>query len=103
MELLSLFGSFCTYFFGQFLFLDNTGTVGKAIVTFIIVIVNVAVVFTAIMLMFGMLRDMAAQFAIAFRNTICCVKTDNANKNVILAQDSDFEDRQNGITKDLEA
>merc|ERR1719204_1338685 len=40
LELLSLFGSFCTYFFGQFLFTPSVSPAGKAVVSFIIVLVN---------------------------------------------------------------
>merc|ERR1719471_2827451 len=53
LELLSLFGSFCTYFFGQFLFAEAVTTAGRAIVSVIIVTVNLSVIVAIFMMVAG--------------------------------------------------
>ena len=75
LELLSLFGSFCTYFFGQFLFAEAVGKTGKAIVSFIIVGVNFTVILAVGLIMAGKGITKVAAFGRKFRAFICCEKT----------------------------
>lgn len=74
LELLSLFGSFCTYFFGQFLFVDTVSEAGKAIVSVIIVLINLAVVGTITFMVAGMASGMVKAFGAKFRRILFCEK-----------------------------
>ena len=74
LELLSLFGSFCTYFFGQFLFVESVETVGKAIVSFIIVAVNFSVLVAVVLMVMGKGATAVSAFGRKFRALICCQK-----------------------------
>ena len=74
LELLSLFGSFCTYFFGQFLFVESVGMLGRMIVSFIIVIVNFCVVAAVMVMVLGKGGAKMAAFGRKFRAIICCEK-----------------------------
>ena len=73
LELLSLFGSFCTYFFGQFLFAEIS-SLGKTIVSFIIVTVNLCVVVAVGVMVVGKGATKVAAFGRKFRAIICCEK-----------------------------
>ena len=53
LELLSLFGSFCTYFFGQFLFAEAVGQTGKTIVSVVVVAVNFSVLLAIGLMIMG--------------------------------------------------
>merc|ERR1719464_1263785 len=74
LELLSLFGSFCTYFFGQFLFTPSVNSLGKTIVSFIIVVVNMAVMVAIVVLLFGEGMGIVAKFGRKLREVGCCGK-----------------------------
>jgi len=54
LELMSLFGSFCTYFLGQFLFLETLATGWKSVVSFIIFLVNFGVMSYIMLIVLGM-------------------------------------------------
>ena len=83
LELLSLFGSFCTYFFGQFLFAEAVGPVGKAIVSFIIVAVNLCVVVAICVMVAGKGVTAVAAFGRKFRAIICCQKKNVETSEVL--------------------
>jgi len=74
LELLSLFGSFCTYFFGQFLFTPSVSSAGRAIVSFIIVIVNMAVMGAIFCMVVGQGVGIVGNFGRKLRNICCCRK-----------------------------
>jgi len=74
LELLSLFGSFCTYFFGQFLFLDTVSSLAKGIVSAIIVLVNFSVVLAVGFMVLGKGATAMKIFGRKFRALICCEK-----------------------------
>ena len=76
LELLSLFGSFCTYFFGQFLFTPGVGDLGRTMASFIIVIVNFCVILAVILMVVGKGMHVVAAFGRKFRAFICCQKKD---------------------------
>jgi len=76
LELMSLFGSFCTYFFGQFLFADGVGETGKTFVSFIIVLVNLAFMITVICMVAGTGLRAVAAFGKKFRK-LCCFGKQN--------------------------
>lgn len=54
LELMSLFGSFCTYFLGQFLFVDSIEPGWKTFVSFIIFLVNFSVMSCILLIILGM-------------------------------------------------
>lgn len=54
LELMSLFGSFCTYFLGQFLFVDAIEPGWKTLVSFIIFLVNFSIMSCIILIILGM-------------------------------------------------
>merc|ERR1719312_2144496 len=54
LELLSLFGSFCTYFLGQFLDVEMLPPSFKLMVTIVIGLVNFLVLFSIAMVLLGM-------------------------------------------------
>ena len=74
LELLSLFGSFCTYFFGQFLFAEAVGKTGQAIVSLIIVLVNFSVVVAVALMVAGKGAPVVSTFGKKFRAVIGWVK-----------------------------
>ena len=76
LELLSLFGSFCTYFFGQFLFQPDevVSPLGKSLVSFVIVVVNLCVVLAVGFMVAGRGATMVSAFGRKFRALICCEK-----------------------------
>jgi len=93
LELLSLFGSFCTYFFGQFLFTPGVGPVGRAVTSFVIVLVNLAVVVAIGMMVAGKGATMVAAFGKKFRALICCEKKDAAEDE---DEDEDGDEEEEG-------
>jgi len=54
LELMSLLGSFCTYFLGQFLFVDSIEPGWKSFVSFIIFLVNFSVMSCILLIILGM-------------------------------------------------
>lgn len=70
LELLSLFGSFSTYFFGQFLFAEAVGKTGKAFVSFIIVMVNFSVMLAVGLMVVGKSVPMVSAFGRKYRKFI---------------------------------
>eukprot|EP00483_Globobulimina_turgida_P013246 UN13270 len=74
LELLSLFGSFCTFFFGQFLFTDSVSDIGKTLVSFIIIVVNTVVVVAVVLMIAGKGLVAVTTFGKKFRQLICCQK-----------------------------
>jgi len=54
LELMSLLGSFCTYFLGQFLFVDSVEPGWKTFVSFIIFLVNFSVMSCILLIILGM-------------------------------------------------
>lgn len=74
LELLSLFGSFCTYFFGQFLFTPSVGPAGRTIVSFIIVIVNLIVMGAIFAMVIGQGVGIVGKFGAKLRRICCCGK-----------------------------
>jgi hypothetical protein len=91
LEMLSLFTSFCTYFFGQFLFLD-IGPIGKMSITVIIVLSNLLFIVVVSLMAFGMLRAMAISFGHSVRRAICCEKPDRQHKD---------DEIQKGVPQDV--
>merc|ERR1719410_2883950 len=85
LELLSLFGSFCTYFFGQFLFTPSVSSAGRLIVSFIIVIVNMAVMGAIFAMVIGQGMGIVGNFGRKMRNICCCQR--NKNKKAIAKPD----------------
>jgi len=79
LELLSLFGSFCTYFFGQFLFTPSVSDAGRAIVSFIIVFVNMAVLISIFAMVMGHGCNAVSKFGAKLRNVCCCRKNSQPN------------------------
>merc|ERR1712154_633 len=74
LELLSLFGSFCTYFFGQFLFTPSVSDAGRVIVSFIIVMVNMAVLVAIFAMVMGHGCNVLSKISQKLRNVCCCRK-----------------------------
>merc|ERR1712129_287827 len=72
LELLSLFGSFCTYFFGQFLFTPSVSDAGRAIVSFIIVFVNMAVMGAIFAMIIGQGVGIVEKIGKKLRRICCC-------------------------------
>jgi len=89
LELLSLFGSFCTYFFGQFLFTDSVNKAGKTAVSFIIVFINITVIAAIICMVLGKGMNAVAIFGQKFRRIICCDKSHKASPK---SSNNDTED-----------
>jgi len=54
LELMSLFGSFCTYFLGQFLFVDTIAEVWKTLVSVVIGLINVFIMVSFVLIIVGM-------------------------------------------------
>jgi len=95
LELLSLIGSFCTYFFGQFLFTESIGALGKTIVSFIIVFVNLSVMTAIFVMGIGEGMSMVAAFGAKVRNMLCCKsnnKSETAEIEMESLNDEDNED-----------
>merc|ERR1719319_736862 len=97
LELLSLFGSFCTYFFGQFLFTPSVGSGGRAFVSFIIVLVNVAVIVAVFCMVAGKGLTIVEGFGQKFRRMICCKKDVDADEDSEEKKDDNDSDEHQGI------
>eukprot|EP00487_Bulimina_marginata_P012910 TRINITY_DN9529_c0_g1_i1.p1 TRINITY_DN9529_c0_g1~~TRINITY_DN9529_c0_g1_i1.p1 ORF type:complete len:220 (+),score=11.28 TRINITY_DN9529_c0_g1_i1:178-837(+) len=98
LELLSLFGSFCTYFFGQFLFTESVGPAGRSIVSFIIVCVNICVVLALVLMVAGKGFGTVARIGAKLRDIMCCRRNgsgSNSNsQQQAVADDSEEEEKQ---------
>jgi len=81
LELLSLFGSFCTYFFGQFLFTPSVSSAGRAIVSFIIVFVNLAVMAAIFALIVGQGVGIVGKIGKKLRRVCCCQPNQTSPQN----------------------
>jgi len=92
LELLSLFGSFCTYFFGQFLFTPSVGKGGRVFVSFVIVMVNLCVIGAVLCMVAGAGFSQAGAFGRKFRSIICCKKGVAEEENEEEAKDGDESD-----------
>ena len=100
LELLSLFGSFCTYFFGQFLFTPSVGDGAKLVVSFIIVLVNLAVVTAVALMIAGKGLGAVAAFGRKFRKIICCAKSPDAKEKYPRENREEGDDDDVGNNKD---
>merc|ERR550517_1306895 len=54
LELMSLFGSFCTYFLGQFLFVDTIAEGWKTLISVIIGLINLFIMVSFVLIIVGM-------------------------------------------------
>jgi len=83
LELMSLFGSFCTYFLGQFLFVPTIPSGVKTFISVLIGLINFFIMFTFMMIILGM-ASATMKAAIMNLRVVrwCCPKKKRKFKNV---------------------